>query len=111
MKGICDNHYKIKSRIIFKILLLVHKCVQGICSNNLKIGYKTYNCLASDYMLLKTKSCETKYRMRMFGYVVPRLWNALPIHVCTEENTDDFKRIVKAMLFADTEGFKWRAFL
>ena len=49
--------------------------------------------------------------MRTFGYVAPRLWNSLPVQVRTEEKMDDFKRTVKSILFADTEGFKQRAFL
>ena len=33
----------IESRIMFKIILLVHKCVWGKCPNNLKIKYKSHN--------------------------------------------------------------------
>ena len=78
---------------------------------NLKIEYKTYNCRESDFMLLKTKSCKTKYGIQTFDYVAATLWNALPIHIRTQENVDEFKKIVKRILFEETEGFKRRAFL
>ena len=102
---------RVESRIIFKILLLVHKCMRGICSKNLKIDYKTHNCRPNDYLLLKTRCFNTKYGKRTFDYAGPRLWNALPIYIRTEENLDNFKRMVKTILFEDTEGFKQRSFM
>ena len=102
---------RVESRIIFKILLLVHKCVRGICSKNLKIEYKSYNCRPNDYLRLKTQSFNTKYGKRSFDFAGPRLWNALPLHIRTEEKLENFKRMVKTILFKDTEGFKRRAFL
>ena len=101
---------KIESRIIFKILLLVYKCVIGKCSNNLKIKYKSHNCRPNDYLLLDMKRVNTKYGRRTFDYAGPKLWNALPLHVRVEENIDSFKRQVKTVLFNDTEDFKRRAF-
>ena len=74
-------------------------------------SYKTYNCRESDFVLLKTKSYKTKYGIRTFDYVALTLWNAFPIHIRTEENVDEFIKIVKIILFEDTEGFKRRAFL
>ena len=101
---------KVESRIIFKILLIVYKCIRGICSNNLKIDYKQYNCRPGDYLLLATKNVKTKYGKRAFEYVGPRLWNALPLEVRTIENIETFKRNVKTILFTDTNRFKQRAF-
>ena len=59
---------KIESRIIFKILLLVYKCVLGKCSNNLKIKYKSHNCRPNDYLWLETKRVNTKYGRLTFNY-------------------------------------------
>ena len=101
---------KIESRIIFKILLLVYKCVLGKCSNNLKIKYKSHNCRPNDYLLLETKRVNTKYGRRTFDYAGPKLWNALPLHVRVEENINSFKRQVKTIPFNDTHDFKCRAF-
>lgn len=108
-----DLHWlKIESRIIFKILLIVFKCVRGICSKNLqeKIQYKQYNCRPGDFLQLATKNAKTKYGKRTFEYVGPRLWNALPLEVRTIEKIEAFKRQVKTILFTDTTGFKRKAY-
>ena len=44
---------KVESRVIFKILLLVYKCINGICSENLsqKLKYKKFNCRPEDYLI------------------------------------------------------------
>ena len=101
---------RVESRIIFKLLLLVYKCVTGQCSNNLKIQYKTHNCRPQDYLLLKTKRVKTKYGTRTFDYVAPKLWNALPLHVRMEEDIEKFKKQVKTILFDGTEQFKNEAY-
>ena len=49
---------------------------------------------------------NSKYGRRTFEYVGPRLWNALPLKVRTEERIDNFKRQVKTILFDGTEEFK-----
>ena len=53
---------------------------------------------------------KTKHGERTFAYAGPRLWNALPVHVRSEEKIVEFKTKVKTILFVDTEGFKKRAF-
>ena len=45
---------KVESRIVFKILLLMYKCVTGRCSENLKIKYKNHNFRPQDDLLLET---------------------------------------------------------
>ena len=106
-----DLHWlKVESRIIFKIILLVYKCIVGKCSNNLELKYKMYNCRGGDFLLLETNKVKTKFGKRTFSYAGPRLWNALPLNVRTEEDIDTFKRQVKAILFTDTDGFKRKAF-
>ena len=61
-------------------------------------------------ILLETKKMNTKYVKQTFDYVAPMLWNALPVQVRTEQNTDIFKRHVKTMLFTDSEEFIRNAF-
>lgn len=39
----------------------------------------------------------------------PRLWNALPLEVRTEEDIEKFKTRVKTILFEGTEELKRRA--
>ena len=101
---------RIESRIIFKLLLLVYKYIKGRCPPHYNFQYKSYNTHPNDYLLLKTTICKTKYGKRSFTYSAPRLWNALPLHVRSEEKIDSFKTMVKTILFTDTEGFLHRAF-
>ena len=69
-----------------------------------------HNCRPEDYLMLATKRVNTKYGKRTFDYLAPKLWNALPLHVRTEENIDIFKKQVKTILFDGCEDFKKRAF-
>ena len=106
-----DLHWlRIESRIIFKILLLVYKGIQGTSSKNIQLDFKAHNCRPEDFLKLKTKFCKTAYGRKTFSYNAPRLWNALPLHIRTEESLDAFKKAVKTLLFKDTEGFKSKAF-
>ena len=106
-----DLHWlDVETRIVFKILLLVHKVIRGNCSNNLSVNYKLYNCRPQDYLLLDTPCFKTKYGTRTFDYAGPRLWNALPVHIRVEESTDVFKKMVKTLLFDCGADFKRRAF-
>ena len=78
--------------------------------DHFNLQYKTYNCHPKDYLMLKTFGCKTKYGKRTFTYSAPRLWNALPLHIKTEENIEKFKSMVKNTLFSDTESFLRKAF-
>ncbi len=102
----------IESRVIFKILLLVFKCIYGICSDNLvsKLKLKKYNCRSEYYLQLETRKASTKHGRRTFEYAGPRLWNTLPLNIRSEKEAESFKRKVKSLLFTDTEGFKRKAF-
>ena len=109
-----DLHWlRIESRVIFKMLLFVYKCIRGLCTANLtqKLKYKKYNCRLGDYLMLETRKVKTKYGRRTFEYAGCRLWNALPLDVRMEEKIENFKKQIKTLLFKDTEGFKRKAFL
>ena len=102
---------RIESRVIFKILLLVYKGIQGKSSKNLQLDFKTHNYRPEDFLKLKTRFCTSTYGRRTFKYNAPRLWNALPLHIRSEEKLETFKKLVKTLLFRDTESFKAKAFL
>ena len=112
-KDLKELHWlAVESRVIFKILLLVYKCVNGKCSEKLvsKLTFKRYNCRPGDFLQLETTKVSTKYGRRTFGYTGPRLWNALPLDVRTIDSIDTFKKKLKTILFKDTEGLKRQAF-
>ena len=102
---------RIESRIIFKILLLVYKMIQGTTPKSLQLDFKSHNCRPEEFLMLKTSFCQSKYGRRMFKYNAPRLWNALPLNIRTAENIDLFKKLVKTLLFEDTGSFKAKAFM
>ena len=91
----------VESRCIYKTLLIVFKCIHGICSKNLVdcIEYKQYNCRPNDFLKLKTKPAKTKYGKRMFSHYGPRLWNDLPLEMRSEQNIEKFKKALKTFLF------------
>jgi hypothetical protein len=71
------------SRIEFKILLLVYKCVHGLAPAYLKYTltlYKPYRSLHSaDGLLLEEPRCRlVTCGDRAFACAAPRLWNKLP---------------------------------
>lgn len=101
---------RVEARIMFKLLLLVYKCVTNQCSANLQITYKTYNCRPNDYMLLESYYPKSKYGKRIFDYAGPKLWNALPFHIRTEENISKFKKNIKTLLFNGADELKRNAF-
>ena len=59
--------------------------------------------------MLEVKHVKTNYGRRTFNYVGPRLWNALPLDIRTEERVYIFKKKVKTMIFNGTEVLKDRA--
>ena len=106
-----DLHWlRVESRVIFKLLLIVFKSIHGICSKNIQLDFKSHNCRPDDFLMLKTSFVKSKYGKRTFRYNAPRLWNALPLHIRTEESLECFKSMVKTLLFRDTDGLKAKAF-
>ena len=101
---------RVDSRIIFKILLLVYKSINGTSSKNIELEFKSNTCREDDFLKLKLHFFKTKYGKRTFKYNAPRLWNALPVHIRKVENIDVFKKMVKTLLIQDTDGFKAKAF-
>ena len=107
-----DLHWlRIESRIIFKILLLVYKSIKGNSPKSIQLEFKQHNCRSEDFLKLKICFRNTTYGRRTFAYNAPRLWNALPLHIRTEESLDSFKKAVKTLLFQDTYGFKAKAYM
>ena len=98
----------IDARITFKILLLVHKVVRGKC--NLKLTYKTFNGRPEDELKLETPTFNTKYGTRLFEYNGSRLWNALPLNLRKEEDTEVYKKLLKTLLFDGNDELKRTAF-
>ena len=52
---------RIDARIMFKVLLLVYKCVTNQCSENILVTCKGYNCRPQNNMQLEAYHPKTNY--------------------------------------------------
>ena len=90
----------VKQRIIFKICLIVRKCLNGTAPNCLKsmLHYM------SSTRTFKLDHCKYtgKFGARSFAVVGPKLWNLLPLKIRSEVDLEEFKKALKTFLF---EGF------
>lgn len=92
----------IKSRINYKILLLVYKCLNGLSPDYLS-SLLTYSGQGHSVYLLEPK-VHTIHGDRAFGKCGPKMWNALPDHVKYASTLLDFKSQLKTHLFIDAHG-------
>ena len=95
-----DLHWlKVKHRIVFKILLIVHNCVQGSAPKEL-ISLLHQGDSARTLHLKETR-IGTRYGERAFSHMAPKLWNMLPIDIRKITDTDPFKKRLKSFLMID----------
>jgi hypothetical protein len=100
-----DLHWlPVKYRIIFKVLLLVFKCLHGCAPEYLQELIQRYqpsrSLRSADKCLLVVPKIRTKtYGERAFSVCGPSLWNELPINVKQCGNINIFKSKLKTHLF------------
>ena len=100
----------VETRITFKILLLVHKVVRGKAPEGLALNYKGFNGRPEDLFKLEEPVLKTKYGKRLFAYNGPKLWNALPVKLRMEEDTEKYKKNLKTILFDGHDELKRNTF-
>ena len=99
-----DLHWlKIKERITFKVLLIMHKCVIGTAPHDVKGLITPSNSDRTKKVDIPTSM--GKYGDRAFSVAGPKLWNALPFCIREEMNTLKFKKSLKTFLFDNSESF------
>ena len=92
-----DLHWlPIKSRIIYKILLMVHKCLYHTSPDDLNQlitfeSVRTFN--------LTVSRCNSSFGDRAFSVYTAKLWNPLPLHLKRETSIMHFKKLLKTYLF------------
>ena len=100
-----DLHWlPINQRIVFKILLLVFKSLNGIAPSYMSemiAIHKPKRCLrSSTQLLLDVKPYNMKtYGYRSFSVTVPLLWNSLLSSICDIPSLASLKNQVKTHLF------------
>ena len=95
---------RIKERIVFKICLTVHKCLNGTAPNCLAGMLKYVSSTRT--MKLKQYLFLSSFGNRCFARVGPKLWNLLPLHVRSETDVVNFKSLLKTYLFDGFQGFE-----
>ena len=91
---------RIRERIIFKICVLVHKCLYGSAPECLKKMLKYSGSERTKKLIQPTH--KGSYGGRSFARVGPKLWNLLPQEMRMERDIDQFKKDLKTFLF---DGF------
>ena len=93
---------KIKERIVFKICLIVHKCVWRMAPES----FNTMMVMSNSRTLkLVEKKFSTRYGKRAISCAGPKLWNNIPIHIRKEEDTENFKKLLKSYLMMEANDF------
>ncbi len=90
-------------RIVFKVCLLVFKCLQGLAPAYLSDCLSCYNGPSSlrsaGQGLLQVKKTDTLWGDRSFAVCGPRLWNTLPAGVRGAQTLESFKKRLRFYLF------------
>ena len=94
----------IRHRIVFKILLLVYKSLNGKApsywSDLLTYRRSSYSLRSvSNGDLVESSSKLRTYGDRSFAVCAPRLWNSLPLSIRRSSSFDIFKSVLKTYLF------------
>ena len=93
----------VKERIIFKVVLLLHKCLNGNAPVALSQLFK-YGSSSRTLKLNQLRS-NNVYGDRAFSKAGPKLWNLLPGNIRMENNTNKFKILLKTYLFKNSSRF------
>ena len=93
----------IHKRIIYKILLLTYKAVNGQSPEYIAELVSFYNpprsLRSSSQRQLVSPRFSTSYAKRAFSVAAPTLWNKLPIHIRQAHSLNSFKSQLKSHLF------------
>ena len=88
-------------RILFKVLLLVYKALNGMAPLHITelLSYRTCSCTlrSTDQKLLKSRL--KTYGDRAFSIAAPKLWNELPLDLRCLDTINLFKEHLKTDLF------------
>ena len=100
-----DLHWlPVKSRIMYKILLLTYKCIHGCAPLYLQELIQMYKPTrklrsSSKQLLVQSSSSTKTYGLRAFQHSSAELWNKLPNHIKNAKTLVQFKTSLKTYLF------------
>ena len=103
--SLIDLHWlPVEYRIIYKILLLVYKAINGLSpsyiSNLLSFCSSSYSLRSCSNKLLQVPRSKLKsYGDRRFSIAGPKLWNSIPTSLRNTDSLNSFKKHLKTYLF------------
>ena len=91
-------------RVIFKLLLLTYKALNGLapCYLSDLLSYRSSCCSlrsVTNNLLVEPRAKLTTYGFRSFSFAAPRLWNRLPSDIRSCSSVASFKSRLKTFLF------------
>ena len=94
----------VRYRIMYKILLLICKCLSGKAPTYLQEMIRWHvprrTLRFSSALLLEVRRCKRKtLGTRSFGYAGPTLWNDLPLEIRNAKDINCFKSLIKTQVF------------
>ena len=92
-----DLHWlKVRHRILYKQLVIVHNCLHQKAPEEIMCMFRYAESIRT--MKLQEKRCFNKYGERAFSHSGPKLWNLLPMNIREEHETEKFKTALKSFL-------------
>ena len=97
------NWLPVEYRIIFKILLITFKILNGIAANYLKNLLEPYVPRRTLRSMAKLKLVDPSYKLSTYGskafsVCAPRLWNGIPLEIRQSNSVSVFKKNLKTHL-------------
>lgn len=91
---------RIEERIVFKILLLVYKGVNGLAPSYINdlLSFNNTVSTTKRRSSLHISLCESTHP-RAFQTAAPKLWHQLPTSIKSCQSVEQFKRLLKSYLF------------
>ena len=94
---------KVKHRVIYKLMLIVHNCLHLKAPEEIMSLFRYGESIRT--MNLQETKCRNKYGGKAFSHTGPKLWNLLPKNIREEHNTERFKTILKSFLMTRGDEF------
>ena len=94
---------KVKHRIIYKILVIVHNSLHQKAPDEIMCMFQYSESIRT--MKLQEKRNHNKYGERALSHAGPKLWNLLPKSIRDEHDTDKFKKLLKSFLMVTGDKY------
>ena len=98
---------RINERVLFKVLLLIYKCVHGLAPTYLNDLISFNNISLTRRNSLHISLCQASHP-RAFQTAAPKLWSQLPDTIKSCASISSFKSSLKTFLFKKSYNIDWK---